>query len=128
MGSRMAYVIVWDFRVAPGTERQFEQAYGADGEWVQCFRWDHAYIRTDLLRDTRDAGRYVTSDVWESEAAYRAFRAAHTDEYGEIDARCEALTESEREVGSFVTTKAFSLVADGRDGALLSRRIQDWRS
>src|SRR5208337_4302715 len=98
----MAYVIVWEFRVGPNTREQFEQAYGANGEWVRCFRKDSAYIRTDLLRDARDAGRYLTLDVWESESAYEAFREAYRDEYRGIDARCEGLTESEQEVGRFV--------------------------
>ena len=98
----MAYVIVWEFRVLAGMEKAFEQAYGADGEWARCFRRDRAYIRTDLLRDERDGSRYLTVDVWESESAYEAFRATRIEEYREIDAQCEALTESEREVGRFV--------------------------
>lgn len=98
----MACLIIWEFRVRPGRERLFEQAYGADGAWVRCFRQEHAYIRTDLLRDTHDSGRYLTLDVWESQAAYEAFLPAHTDEYRKIDAQCEALTEREREVGRFV--------------------------
>jgi heme-degrading monooxygenase HmoA len=102
----MAYVIVWEFRVIPGMEEQFERAYGADGDWVQCFRRDPAYIHTDLLRDARDAGRYLTVDVWESETAYEAFRTAHKNEYKEIDARYETLTESEREVGRFAALMA----------------------
>jgi len=104
--SKMAYVIVWEFRVIPGMEKQFERVYGADGEWVRCFGSDGGYIRTDLLRDAQDAGRYLTVDVWESEAAYDAFRTTHSNEYKEIDARCETLTQSEREVGRFVTLMA----------------------
>ena len=102
----MAYVIIWEFRVISGMEKQFERAYGADGEWVRCFRCHRAYIRTDLLRDAQEAGRYLTVDIWESEAAYEAFRTAHGYEYKEIDARCETLTQSEREVGRFVTLMA----------------------
>lgn len=103
----MAYVIIWEFRVIPGMEEQFARAYGADGEWIQCFRCDRAYIRTDLLRDARDTRRYLTVDFWESEAAYEAFRTAHKNEYKEIDARCETLTESEQEVGRFVALMAW---------------------
>jgi len=102
MGSRMGYVIVWDFRVAPGMERQFEQAYGADGEWGTVFPAGPCLHSDGLAPGYTGCGPVSNFNVWEPEAAYKAFRTAHTDEYREIDARCEALTESEPEVGSFV--------------------------
>jgi len=98
----MAYVIVWEFRVRPGMEKQFETAYGRHGEWVKLFRQDPAYIRTELIQDVRDASRYLTLDFWVSEAAYEAFREGRKDEYKSIDARCEQMTEAEREVGRFI--------------------------
>jgi heme-degrading monooxygenase HmoA len=97
----MAYVIVWEFRVRPGMQRQFEEACGFHGEWVRLFRQDPAYIRTELIQDVREARRYLTLDFWASEAAYEAFRENRKDEYKSIDARYEQMTESEREVGRF---------------------------
>lgn len=95
----MAYVIVWEFRVRRGMAKQFEEVYGLHGEWVQLFRRDSAYIRTQLFRDVDDASRYLTLDFWASEEAYQAFRESHRDEYRIIDAKCEQMTDGEREVG-----------------------------
>lgn len=97
----MAYVIVWEFRIRPGVQKQFEEAYGFHGEWVRLFRQDPAYIRTDLIQDVHEARRYLTLDFWASEAAYEAFRESRKDEYKSIDAKCEQMTEAEREVGRF---------------------------
>jgi len=62
------------------------------------------YKETILLRDREVPGRYVTIDVWEDLASYRAFSEANAEEYKEIDRRCEALTEQERCLGFFETS------------------------
>jgi hypothetical protein len=43
----MAYVVIWEFRVRSGQQKQFEEAYGFHGEWARLFRQETAYIRTD---------------------------------------------------------------------------------
>lgn len=97
----MAYVIVWEFRVRRGRAKQFEEAYGLHGEWVRLFRQDPAFIRTELIQDVHEANRYLTLDFWASGEAYQAFRESRRDEYKIIDARCEQMTDEEREVGRF---------------------------
>ena len=98
-----AYVYIWEFDVRPGKEGEFEREYGPEGAWVRLFRMARGYLDTVLLKDPTHAGRYLTIDRWESEAAYRAFRSAHAGEYAAIDARCEGLTVGEREVGHFTS-------------------------
>jgi len=87
-------------------EAQFEQAYGADGEWAKLFRQDPAYIRTELIQDVHEASRYLTLDFWASGAAYEAFRESRKGEYNSIDAKCAEMTEAEREVGRLVAVAA----------------------
>jgi heme-degrading monooxygenase HmoA len=101
MEHKMAYAIIWEFRVRPGMRKQFEEAYGSHGEWVRLFRQDQAFIGTELIQDVRQASRYLTLDFWASETAYETFRESRENEYKSIDARCEQLTEAEREVGRF---------------------------
>jgi heme-degrading monooxygenase HmoA len=74
----MAFVIVWEFKLRPGMQSQFEEAYGYRGAWVSLSRTDPAYIRTELIQDVRDANRYLTLDFWESEAAYEAAEKMNT--------------------------------------------------
>ena len=95
------YVYVWEFEVRPGCEAEFERNYGPDGSWVELFRAAHGYLDTILLRDLGRGRRYLTIDRWESEDAYRSFRTARALEFTALDARCEALTVSERELGRF---------------------------
>jgi heme-degrading monooxygenase HmoA len=103
----MAFVVIWEFTLRPGMQKQFEEAYGDCGPWVSLFRQDPAYIRTELIRDVNEANRYLTLDIWESEAAYEAFRECRENEYENIDAKCEQMKEAEREVGKFSGLEAF---------------------
>jgi len=97
-----AYVAIWEFRVRPRMKKRFLAAYGPEGEWAKLFRQDKRYIGTQLIQDLKARRTYMTVDFWTSQAAYENFRRRHASEYEAIDARCESLTESEREVGSYV--------------------------
>ncbi len=98
----MDFAIIWEFRVRSGMEQAFEAAYGAEGDWVRLFHRSPEYVRTELVRDVDDRGRYLTIDVWRSGAAYESFRERHREEYRKIDTLCAEMTEGEREVGKFV--------------------------
>jgi hypothetical protein len=93
--------IVWEFRVHPEHHREFEVTYDSNGVWAVLFRKSSDYQETILLRDSSQNGRYLTIDRWNSEDAFRRFKQEYAEEYVVIDAKCEALTESERLVGVF---------------------------
>jgi len=94
-------LVIWEFTVQPGKEKLFEQIYGPEGDWTQCFRQANGFVRTELSRDLNEPRRYMTLDFWESYAAYETFKLQHAVEYKAIDQRCESLTEQEREIGKF---------------------------
>lgn len=93
------FVTIWRFTVPIDRVEDFERHYRAGGTWATLFRKAPGYIRTELLRDV-DGPRYVTVDVWQSEAEYRAFREQHAAEYADLDRQCEALTTAEEHVGN----------------------------
>jgi len=95
------FVIIWEFFVRAGSERRFEQVYGPEGEWAKFFKAGSGFVKTDLNRDFKVPRRYVTLDFWSSHDVYTRFREANLAAYKAIDQRCEALTESETELGSF---------------------------
>lgn len=95
------YLVIWEFRVSPGMEAMFEKHYGPGGTWVQLFRKGEGFIATELSRDLKEPGRYLTLDFWSSQGAYESFREQHATRYKEIDAECEEMTESEAEIGRF---------------------------
>src|SRR5215472_2439052 len=101
MQADWGYVVIWEFRVQPGMEADFERAYGSEGGWAQLFRTGDGFSGTELHRDVSVPGRYVTLDFWSSGEAYQRFRQRNAARYAAIDAECQSLTESEVEIGSF---------------------------
>jgi heme-degrading monooxygenase HmoA len=93
--------IVWEFRVRPGHEQEFERRYSGGGTWANFFRPDPAYQGTELVRDTEDPQRYLTFDHWTGLQNYERFRAAFHQQYEALDRQMEDLTTMERKVGAF---------------------------
>jgi Antibiotic biosynthesis monooxygenase. len=93
--------VIWEFTVRAESRDLFESAYGSHGIWAQLFRRDPAYRETILLMDGKQAGRYLTIDVWEDREAYQKFQERFAEEYKKIDSECEELTQSERHIGLF---------------------------
>jgi heme-degrading monooxygenase HmoA len=97
----VAFQVVWEFRVRPGREAEFERRYGTDGDWVRLFRRGDGFVGTALLKDHTTAGRYLVTDTWRDAAAHRAFKANHAAAYAALDLECTALREDERCLGEF---------------------------
>jgi heme-degrading monooxygenase HmoA len=95
------YVYAWTYRVRPGTNATFEKYYGPAGAWVLLFQDAPGYRSTTLYQDRRDPDRYLTVDVWESEDAFRTFRAACAAEFEHLDQACEEFTLEETPLGEF---------------------------
>jgi ribosomal-protein-alanine N-acetyltransferase len=93
------FTIVWEFRPQPDKRREFEEAYGPEGVWVQFFRRGEGYIKTELHLEPRLAGRYLTLDFWKSRAAFENFKRIHAADYKAIDEKCESLTAEEKFLG-----------------------------
>jgi heme-degrading monooxygenase HmoA len=103
LNSENSYLYIWKFQVTPGKEAEFRRLYGPEGEWVQLFRRGIGYRQTLLLKDIDVPGAYTTIDLWESMAAYKAFKKEFSEEFEKLDEQCENLTESEVQVGRFET-------------------------
>jgi heme-degrading monooxygenase HmoA len=95
------FVIAWQFDVLPEKIEEFEQQYGAQGVWRDLFARSEGYIGTRLLRDSAQTHRYVTLDLWDTEAAFQEFRDQHKQEYEDLDATLGRLTSAEIRLGSF---------------------------
>ena len=95
------FVVIWEFRVRPGMEDRFEREYGRAGVWVRLFQKEEDYLGIDLIKDSNCERTYLTMDFWTSRESYEHFRARSVEAYKAIDAQCEHLTESEREIGRY---------------------------
>jgi heme-degrading monooxygenase HmoA len=94
---------MWEFRVKDGCEKQFEQIYGPNGDWVQLFKNGKGYLRTELHRDISAANRYITIDYWISKEACEEFRKRWKKEFQALDEQSESLAEEEKPLGSFIS-------------------------
>lgn len=107
MGQRIELAYIWEYRVHEDQVEAFRRAYGPRGDWVEMFRRDDGYLRTELYQDADDPQRFVTTDFWTSKAARESFRLTfkeeldELDELNELNRRCEALTVEERFLGDF---------------------------
>ena len=100
-GRHPAYSSIWEFHVRRECEAEFEKLYGPAGEWARLFEKGEGYLGTELWRDVRVGGRYVTIDYWSSQDAYGAFRERFREAYERLDEHCERLTERELPLGEF---------------------------
>jgi heme-degrading monooxygenase HmoA len=98
-------VVIWEFHVKRGREKEFEKIYGPEGEWARFFRQEKKYLKTELLCDDENEGRYLTLDYWNTPEAFAAFRYQHMAEYEAIDRRGEALTIDETRIGLFILSR-----------------------
>ena len=96
-------IIVWEFHVSDAKRREFETAYGPDGDWGRLFRKGKGYLRTELYRNKAKPGRYFTLDVWQSRAAFDHFKQQNAAAYKALDQQCSTLTEEERFFAEYET-------------------------
>jgi heme-degrading monooxygenase HmoA len=95
------FIYLWSYRVPPQTADEFLRLYGPEGRWVRLFRRAPGYLGTHLYRDRNDGDRYLTIDRWESEEAFRTFRARFANEFERLDSEGECLTLEETPLGEF---------------------------
>ena len=94
-------VIVWEYRARADRLAEFESLYGPDGAWAELFRGAPGFVSTTLMKDLRDARRFMIADRWTSQEVYEEFRRVHPAEYDALSGRGQQLYETEREIGRF---------------------------
>jgi len=115
---------VWEFEVNSEKPHAFEKAYGPNGDWARFFRQGEGYIRTELIRDPKRPGRYVTLDFWTSRLAYLRFKRQHLAAYKALDKRCEKLTQNEGCIGEFEKSVAAKLIWSTESSTVNDTRVR----
>jgi len=109
--------IVWQFDVRPGREREFEQFYGADGEWTTINRFSRSYLGSSFLRDQALPSRYMAIEYWSEMLVYEEHKEYHTRQIVVLEARRDELVASVEPLGVFT-----ALNVPDRAGPTWSRR------
>jgi hypothetical protein len=109
--------ILWHFDIKPGSEGDFEQFYGAGGEWTAVNRHSRSYLGSSFLRDQTRASRYVVIEYWSEMLVYEEHRTYRRDEVARLDARRSELVAAVEPLGVFT-----ALDVPDRAGPTWSRR------
>jgi hypothetical protein len=109
--------IVWQFDVKSGCETEFEQLYGADGEWTAMNRQTRSYLGSSFLHDQSLASRYLVIEYWSEMLVSERHKAYRGDELASFETRRATLVESVEPLGVFS-----ALDVPDRAGPTWSRR------
>jgi heme-degrading monooxygenase HmoA len=93
--------IMWQFTVKAGREADFEEFYGAKGEWTAVNRHTRSYVGTSFLRDQNEPSRYIVIEYWSEMLVYERHRAYRAEAIKRLEQRRAALAESVAPIGVF---------------------------
>jgi hypothetical protein len=93
--------IMWQFDVKKGCEAEFEQFYGASGEWTTLNRHSRSYLGTSFLRDQNRSSRYIVIEYWSEMLVYEQHRGYRSDAVALLEERRTALLETLEPLGVF---------------------------
>jgi heme-degrading monooxygenase HmoA len=93
--------IMWRFEVKNGSESEFEEFYGADGEWTAVNRHARSYLGSSFLRDQNRSSHYIVIEYWSEMVVYEEHRAYRSDAIDSLEERRTALVKSVEPMGVF---------------------------
>lgn len=105
--------IIYRYQIHPSQARAFEHAYGPAGPWSALFAQYPGYRRTRLFRHRERPDTYICIDVWESKAAFDAFRAAAAEPYARMSHEYRLLYIEELLLGYYEGEQEYHETAAG---------------
>jgi hypothetical protein len=93
--------IAWRFTVKPGSETDFEQLFGTDGEWNVLNRQTRSFLGSSFLRDQNQESRYLLIEYWSEMVVAEPHRPYRKDAIPSLEERRDALVESVEPLGVF---------------------------
>lgn len=93
--------VVWQLDVRKETAGEFEQFYGADGEWTRLSRRSRSFLGSSFLKDIVVDTRYLLVEYWSEMVIYERHLADFSREVEELEARRAALVLRIEPLGVF---------------------------
>ena len=93
--------IMWQFDAKSGKEDEFEELYGAGGEWTAINRRSRSYIGSSFLRDQNRPARYIVVEYWSEMVVYEQHRKYRDSPVLAFEARRSALVQAVEPMGVF---------------------------
>ena len=93
--------VMWQFDVKEGRSQEFEQLYGADGDWTALNRQTRSYLGSSFLKDQNRPLRYVLIEYWSEMLVYEQHRASRESAMASIEARSAELIDAVEPLGIY---------------------------
>lgn len=93
--------IMWQFDVKTGCQEEFEQFYGAEGDWTAMNRQTRSYLGTSFLRDQNRPSRYLVIEYWSEMLVYEQHRTSRSGVIASVEARRKQLVDAVEPLGIF---------------------------
>ena len=109
--------VVWQFDTRPEHASEFEQFYGADGEWTRLSRRTRSFLGSSFLKDLASPNRYLLVEYWSEMLVYEKHVADFGPQLEALEARRKAFAVTVESLGVFS-----ALDVPTRVGPVWSRR------
>ena len=93
--------VIWQFDVKRGREKEFEELYGADGEWTALNRQTRSYLGSSFMRDQNQSARYLLVEYWSEMLVYEQHRTTRVATIEQIEKRRAELVDVVEPLGIF---------------------------
>jgi hypothetical protein len=93
--------IVWQFAVKGGHDVEFEEFFGADGDWNVMNRQTRSFLGSSFLRDQAETSRYILVEYWSEMLVYEQHKTYRSDGIAALEKRRAELTDSVELIGVF---------------------------
>ena len=93
--------VVWQVDIRADRAGEFEQLYGAGGEWTKLSRRSRSFLGSSFLRDLASDTRYMIVEYWSEMVVYERHLAEFGREVKRLEQRRQELVEKVHPLGVF---------------------------
>jgi quinol monooxygenase YgiN len=93
--------VVWQVEIHSGKSEEFEQLYGANGEWTRLSRRSRSFLGSSFLRDLASETRYMLVEYWSEMVVYEKHLAEFGREVRALEDKRRRLVERVYPLGVF---------------------------
>jgi quinol monooxygenase YgiN len=93
--------VVWQFETVPERSADFEQFYGADGDWTKLSRRSRSFLGSSFLKDLASPARYLLVEYWSEMLVYEKHLADFESQVKVLERRRQEFLVRVEPVGVF---------------------------
>jgi quinol monooxygenase YgiN len=93
--------VVWQVEIHEGKSGEFEQLYGANGEWTKLSRRSRSFLGSSFLRDLASETRYMLVEYWSEMVVYEKHLSEFAAQVKTLEEKRQRLVERVYPLGVF---------------------------